>query len=250
MMDGPMLDPCDPHSKVQDCQRGDFCRRAPLYTWFDTRVVPNDHGESVMRLKSPPQQRGPVEHERRDQILEAASSYFKIYGYTKTTVADLAKSIGLSTAYIYKFFDSKQAIGEAVCRQALGDIVTDVRAVAASKKAAASRLRLIYQTVARRGGELHLQDAKTYELAVIACTERWQPVQDYQDILLDIIRALIMEGRKSGEFERKTPIAETSLAILHILELFSSPVLFQQHIDDPEGRAEGIANLVLRSLAP
>jgi AcrR family transcriptional regulator len=32
-------------------------------------------------------------------------------GYGKTTVADLAKAIGFSKAYIYKFFDSKQAIG-------------------------------------------------------------------------------------------------------------------------------------------
>ena len=49
--------------------------------------------------------RGPVEHERREQIVKAANEHFRRYGYNKTTVADLANAIGLSTAYIYKFFE-------------------------------------------------------------------------------------------------------------------------------------------------
>ena len=61
---------------------------------------------------STPQARGPVDHSVRDQIVEAAEAHFSHYGYDKTTVSDLAKAIGFSKAYIYKFFDSKQAIGE------------------------------------------------------------------------------------------------------------------------------------------
>ena len=54
-------------------------------------------------------QRGPAEHERREQILGAASEHFRHYGYNKTTVADVAKAIGLSTAYIYKFFELQES---------------------------------------------------------------------------------------------------------------------------------------------
>ena len=50
-------------------------------------------------------QRGPAEHERREQIIAAAGEHFRHYGYGKTTVADLGKAIGLSKAYIYKFFE-------------------------------------------------------------------------------------------------------------------------------------------------
>src|SRR5258708_38300541 len=59
-------------------------------------------------------QRGPADHKRRQQILQAADEHFRLYGYRKTTLADIAKSIHLSTPYIYKFFDSKQAIAEAM----------------------------------------------------------------------------------------------------------------------------------------
>src|SRR3546814_14696501 len=65
--------------------------------------------------QNPAGQRGPSDHTIRDQIIEAAHDHFSHYGYGKTTVSDLAKHIGFSKAYIYKFFDSKQAIGEAIC---------------------------------------------------------------------------------------------------------------------------------------
>ena len=73
-----------------------------------------------------PLSRGPADHSVRDQIVEAADEHFSHYGYEKTTVSDLAKAIGFSKAYIYKFFDSKQAIGEAICTKTLGAIVVAV----------------------------------------------------------------------------------------------------------------------------
>src|SRR2546425_11433340 len=75
---------------------------------------------------SAPQSRGPADHNVRDQILEAAGEHFSRYGYDKTTVSDLAKAIGFSKAYIYKFFDSKQAIGEAICSKTLSAMVAAV----------------------------------------------------------------------------------------------------------------------------
>src|SRR5258707_14088272 len=95
-------------------------------------------------------QRGPVEHERREQIISAASEHFRHYGYTKTTVADLAKAIGLSTAYIYKFFDSKKAIGEAVCTICQSEIADAARTIADEKKPASDRVRRAFLELARR----------------------------------------------------------------------------------------------------
>ncbi len=197
-----------------------------------------------------PGQRGPAEHERREQILTAADEHFRRYGYSKTTVADLAKSIGLSTAYIYKFFDSKQAIGDAICAAALGKVAADLRQIVQENRPAATRLRLIYQTVARRGAELSFKERKLHDLAVTACTEDWQGVRDHQAALLDIIRDIVLQGREAGEFEHKTPIAETCLAIRQTLELFSQPLFLEQNLDGLEEKASAVANLVLRSLAP
>ena len=75
----------------------------------------------------PAPSRGPADHDVRNQIVVAATEHFSRYGYEKTTVSDLAKVIGFSKAYIYKFFESKQAIGEMICVNCLGQIEAEVR---------------------------------------------------------------------------------------------------------------------------
>jgi AcrR family transcriptional regulator len=89
-----------------------------------------------------------------EQLLKAADVHFRHYGYNKTTVGDLAKTIGLLTAYIYKYFESKQAIREAICTGVLGGIAAELRMIAKEQESAASRILAIYQTLARRGSEL------------------------------------------------------------------------------------------------
>lgn len=195
-------------------------------------------------------QRGPAEHERREQILKAADEHFRRYGYNKTTVADLAKAIGLSTAYIYKFFDSKQAIGEAVCSEALGQISAELRKVAQEPRPAADRLRLIYQRLASLSKEFLFHERKLHDLAANACAEHWQAIDNHQAAILVILRDVILQGRESGEFEKKTPVDEGCRAIMQTLEPFWKPIFLEQNFDELEERALAVANLVLRSLAP
>ncbi|TDX66476.1 TetR family transcriptional regulator [Methylosinus sp. sav-2] len=199
---------------------------------------------------SPPGRRGPAEHERREQIVSAANEHFRRYGYNKTTVADLARAIGLSTAYIYKFFDSKQAIGEAACAESLGGIIAALKKIVGQKKSAAERLRAMYQCLTRESAALFFNERKLHEIVITACSEAWRPISDYEDAMLGLIRELVAEGREKGEFERKTPIEETCRAILQTMELCWNPRLLERHFDDIEERAAAMANLVLRSLAP
>ena len=195
-------------------------------------------------------QRGPVEHERREQIIAAANAHFRHYGYDKTTVADLARSIGLSTAYIYKFFDSKKAIGEAACGLCLGEIASAIDAIAAERRPASERLRRVILELARRGSKLFFADRKMHDIVAAALAEKWQSVASHDAALLAVLRRTVQDGRDAGEFERKTPLEETCRAILLILEPIKNPTLLAQRLDTLEADAAAIAALVLRSLSP
>src|SRR5215471_9212478 len=109
-----------------------------------------------------PSQRGPSEHIIRSQIVEAATEHFSLYGYGKTTVADLAKAIGFSKAYIYKFFDSKQAIGEAICAKCLGTITAAIYESIAEGKSATDKFRRLFKTVTITTTEMAFNDEKLY----------------------------------------------------------------------------------------
>jgi AcrR family transcriptional regulator len=106
-----------------------------------------------------PSIRGPLDHSVREQIVEAAFEHFGHYGYEKTTVAELAKSIGFSKSYIYKFFDSKQAIGEVICANRLELIMAAVLSAIEDAPSASEKTPSL-QALTEAGSELFFHDRK------------------------------------------------------------------------------------------
>lgn len=195
-------------------------------------------------------QRGPAEHAIREQIVLAAGEHFSRYGYEKTTVSDLAEAIGFSKAYIYKFFGSKQAIGEAICSQCLTSIVSEVEASIAQGRSATDKLRRLFQAVVDNSVKLFFNDRKLYDIAAHSSIERWRPSEVYLEQLHQIVSQVIQEGRRSGEFERKTPLDEISRAAIGAMMSFISPVMLQYRLDAVPHMPNEIISLILRSLAP
>lgn len=197
-----------------------------------------------------PGQRGPAEHQRREQILRAAGEHFRHYGYKKTAVADLAKAIGLSPAYIYRFFVSKQAIGEAVCAQCLGERTTALEKIVEETASPVETMRKMYKVLALKGAQLFFEDRKMHDIVTASFEEHWGNLEAYNQALIGIIRKVLVRGREMGEFERKTSLEEACRAIHHTMQSFFHPILLEQNLDHLEEDAVAVANLVLRSLAP
>lgn len=194
--------------------------------------------------------RGPSDHNVRVQIVEAAAEHFSRYGYEKTTVSDLAKAIGFSKAYIYKFFDSKQAIGEVICANSLNAILDTVKEAMQGAPTASERFRRMFKAVVEASVELFFQDRKLYDIAASAAGEEWQSCAAYQDQIKQIILEIIREGRESGEFERKTPMDETANAIYLVMRPYTNPLLLQHNLSLAGEVPVILSGLVLRSLSP
>ena len=194
--------------------------------------------------------RGPADHAVRDQIVEAAREHFRRYGYAKTTVSDLAKSIRFSKAYIYKFFDSKQAIGEAICTNTLSAIVAAVEQAVAGAPTPTEQFRRMFKSLVTMGASLFFNDRKLYDIAAYACAEQWPSARAYSQRVSEILMAVVREGRETGEFERKTPLDETVHAIYLVMQPYVNPLLLQHNLDLVEEAPAQLSNLVLRSLAP
>ncbi|WP_028208581.1 TetR/AcrR family transcriptional regulator [Paraburkholderia nodosa] len=194
--------------------------------------------------------RGPADHEVRDQIVVAATEHFSRYGYEKTTVSDLARAIGFSKAYIYKFFESKQAIGEMICANCLHEIETEVRAAVAQTDLPPEKLRRMFSVFTEASLRLFFQDRKLYEIAASAATENWQAVLAYEARVQKLLQDILQEGRQSGDFERKTPLDETAMAIYLVMRPYLNPMLLQYSFDYTKVAPAQLSSLVLRSLSP
>ena len=198
----------------------------------------------------PAPSRGPADHDVRDQIVAAATDHFRLYGYEKTTVSDLAKAIGFSKAYIYKFFESKQAIGELICANCLRQIETDVQAAIAGIDRPPEQLRRMFKVVVDASLRLFFDDRKLYDIAASAASGRWLAVRVFEERIQAMLQDILRQGRESEDFERKTPLDETAAAIYLVMRPYLNPLLLQYSLDHTDAAPAQLSSLVLRSLSP
>lgn len=135
------------------------------------------------------------------RILEAAERVFRQYGYAKTTVADIAKELGMSTANIYRFFGSKVEIHQALCSRMLNASYEMALHCAALPVSAEERLREYAMGQYRFTVETMLDSEKVHEMVIIAIERDWHVIDQYIDRLQAVVRDIIADGMAAGEFK-------------------------------------------------
>src|SRR5512143_2544842 len=90
-----------------------------------------------------------MEPDTRERILVVAERLFREVGYQKTTVADIAKTLRMSPANVYRFFDSKRSITAGVVSRQMGDVDAALQIIAGEPRGATARLRDMLITIFR-----------------------------------------------------------------------------------------------------
>src|ERR1700730_14285922 len=85
------------------------------------------------------------EKDTHRQIVEVAERLFRQIGFQKTVVADIARELHMSTSNVYRFFETKSEINEAVCLDLFGRIEAEAEKIAASGGSAAQRMRNLFR---------------------------------------------------------------------------------------------------------
>ena len=86
---------------------------------------------------------------KRRQILDAAVRVFAGQGYESSRVGDIAKEAGVAYGLVYHYFGSKDAVLDAVFREAWGRLLTAVAVAEQSGTDAAEQLSLVVKIVLR-----------------------------------------------------------------------------------------------------
>src|SRR3954447_24034580 len=86
---------------------------------------------------------------KRRQILQAAVRVFAARGYEASRVGDVAKEAGGAYGLVYHYFGSKEAVLEAVFREAWGRLLAAVALAEQTGQDAAEQLGLVVKIVLR-----------------------------------------------------------------------------------------------------
>lgn len=210
----------------------------------------------VIAINSPPptlenQHNGPavshVERDTRQTIVDTAERFFRDIGYQKTTVADIAKSLRMSPANVYRFFDSKKSINEAVLDRYKREQEEAIIRIADQDRLAADRLREMLNTCFRLNAARFAGHARMQEMVCAAMEESWDAILAHIERFDAVLRRVIADGTARGEFRDVDP-DEVTRCIRTAMLRFMHPLLISQCEFIPGPSADEMITFILRAL--
>jgi len=139
------------------------------------------------------------------RILDAAERLFRHYGYSKTTVADVARDLGMSPANIYRFFASKVEIHQAICGRMLAMSYELAANICHQKISASDRLRQYVRSQYQLTLDMMLDQQKVHEMVIVAIERDWHVIEKHIDSIHALIADVIRDGIAAGEFADQDP---------------------------------------------
>jgi AcrR family transcriptional regulator len=188
-----------------------------------------------------------AEPDTRSRIIETAERFFRQIGYQKTTVADIAKALQMSPANVYRFFDSKKSINEAVAERLMREVESALEMVAARNAPAAARLRDMIATMHRMNAALYTDELRMHEMVERALSESWQVVHAHLERKNLLFQRVVEDGVSTGEFEPADP-AVASRCVQVALIRFCHPALLVQCAGEPGPTLDQMTRFVLAGL--
>jgi len=188
----------------------------------------------------------PTPSEMRSRIIEAAERLFRKFGYRKTTLADIALALSMSPANIYRFFRSKHAIDEAVCRRLLGDPVSLAVELAQRNATAEDRLRGFFSAIVRFNVEQFRPNDALHQLVATAAAEDWPALREYRDRMEFVLATIIADGMGRGEFPKVDARRAARCVCTSMLQhLHPTPVV---RVDRGQASLDDMLNFCLAAL--
>lgn len=159
------------------------------------------------------------------QILDAAEARFRNYGYGKTTMAEIASDIDMSTANLYRYYENKLAIGSAMAgrcfsrRDTILDEVVKHQGISESE-----RLQIFVLETLRYGHGQFSDEPKLSELVDVIIKKMPDMVKRKLESEKQFIATILQQGCDSNEFKIEN-VEEMASYVQAAIVKFSSPFL-------------------------
>ncbi len=183
----------------------------------------------------------------RTQILAAAETRFRAFGYTKTTMAEIAEDVGMSAANLYRYFQNKQDIAAACAARCLDEKVVLMREAAGHPGGASARLEAMVLAMLRYTHEQTCDHPRVNELVEFVTAERRELVEAMRGQIIGLIREVLADGRAAGELRADAP--DQAETVYHAVALFGLPTVMRLHpLPRFEAYARGVVRLLMEGL--
>jgi len=148
-----------------------------------------------------------VSEERKAQILEAATEVFIRAGFHKARMDDIAKQAGLSKGALYWYFDSKDAIIQAILDRMFGREYEQLAAFVEVDIPAMEKLEHFLEFVVLDIVRMEPMMPIMYEFWALLLREKRvkEVLGGFYTGFFDLFRPIIQQGIENGEFREVDP---------------------------------------------
>lgn len=158
-----------------------------------------------------------------ETIMLATEDVLRRHGPAKATVVDVARSLGVSHAAVYRHFPSKAALREAVTRRWLSRGFDELAQLAAdSWRPAPERLRAWLIALYRVKRETATADPELFAVYSVLANENSAVAAEHVAALLAQVETIIAEGLACGAFTGHDP-ATAARAVFAATTSFHHP---------------------------
>lgn len=170
--------------------------------------------------------------EMRQAILEAAQSLFTRYGPVKTSVADIARTLGMSPANIYNFYPSRDAILEAVGTQNLIALRREITEEIARTTGDWARIAILFISTARHLRDKLENEKDILQLQALATKNRWGFVEEFHAFLRQTAEIVLREAIDARRLNHEDPQAAVVVLFDCMITALDPVLLLQSTRDD------------------
>ena len=182
------------------------------------------------------------------KILTEAERLFRHYGYSKTTMADIADGCDMSAANLYRFFPSKLALVEAICGRITSESERLLYDIVRADAPASVRLERFIKQMHQYTLENLLDHRKVHEMVVVAMEEQWHAVRAHLDRVALYIGEIIKDGIASGEFPQQD-VQRAAKCVHSAMACLCHPMIVAQKLDDEDRTTPNeMAAMIVRAL--
>ncbi|SDK53253.1 transcriptional regulator, TetR family [Actinopolyspora mzabensis] len=184
-----------------------------------------------------------------ERILEAAEDTLRRFGPGKTTVVDVARSLGVSHGSVYRHFPNKAALRDAVAERWLERVNARLWPLTTADGSTTERLRSWLEQLSTTKRRMAREDPELFATYHALATESREVVRTHLETLVGMIASIISDGVSHGEFEVEEP-HRAARGVLTATARFHNPAHASEW-DDPEldAQFEEVWALLLLGLA-
>lgn len=186
------------------------------------------------------------------RILEEAIAHVRRHGVKRTTVTSVAEALGMSHASVYRYYNSKSALIDAVSAHWLKPVEANLRDIVDAPDPAPDKLERMAGLIHRAYRATLDAEPNLFGLFVEAVEEGRGVARKHRAKLLAAIQSVVEEGMGAGSFEAADQRRAVAF-VFDALHRFIHPVAVGLDRDAPasamEQRRERVTRAVLRGLA-